>query len=245
MKTTRIRVAFAKFGRDIAVIILGVLIALAFDNWGTSRSERRLERNYLARLARDLRADSVVLDRYQHHAVAGEAGGQRLLTLLTDPNDVIADSLIARHFSDATRGALLSANTPTIEELTSTGNLRVLRDVQLRDKLLFYYAEVARFQRSIETIMRRGRDPLAEVGWDVRAFDLSLSYAITREPTDGAMRALESDPEGSGALIRRFRQHPDALRSTRRAITYHSLMRPIIADWTSQLEAVRSQLNHH
>ena len=239
----RTRIAWARFGRDISVIILGVLIALAFDNCTTARSERRLERTYLSRLARDLRADSAMLESYRHHARLGEAGGRELLSVLTDRTKVIPDSLIARHFSDATRGALLSSNRPTIDELTSTGNLRVLRDVRLREGLLTYYSEVERLQRSIETVMRRGRDPLGEVGWDIRAFDLALSYAITRYGTQAPARALGSDPDGESALLARFRRHADASRATRRAITYHGLLHPIISDWTRELNAVRSLLD--
>ena len=233
----------ARFGRDITVIILGVLVALAFDNWATSRSEHRLERNYLARLSRDLRADSAMLESYTRQAALGSAGGRELLRGLTDRNVIIEDSLVARHFSDATRGALLSSRRPTIAELTSTGNLRVLRDDVARDAVLAYYAEVEGLQRSIETVMRRGRDPLAEVGWDIRAFDLTLSYAVTRNHTPAIQRALSEDPEGRQALLARFRAHPDAMRATQRAITYNGLLQPIIDQWIRELNRVRSSLD--
>lgn len=233
----------ARFGRDITVIILGVLVALAFDNWATSRSERRLERNYLSRLSRDLRADSVMLESYTRQATLGEAGGRQLLRALADRNATIPDSLVARHFSDATRGALLSSRRPTIAELTSTGNLRVLRDDKARDAVLAYYAEVDGLQRSIETVMRRGRDPLAEVGWDIRAFDLALSYAVTRNQRTAIERALAEDPEGEQALLTRFRSHADALRATQRAITYNGLLQPIIAQWIRELSSVRASLS--
>jgi hypothetical protein len=239
---TAVRNMLARFGRDIAVIILGVLIALAFDNWTSSRAERKLERNYFARLSRDLRADSVMLENYLRQSTAGEAGARELLTALLDRDVSLADSLVARHFSDATRGALLSSRRPTIEELTSTGNLRVLRDDKARDAVLAYYAEVDRMQRSIETVMRRGREPLGEVGWDIRAFDLALSYAVTRYQGPARDAALSADAEGQQALLARFRAHPDAMRATRRAITYNGMLRPIITDWISELGTVRSVL---
>lgn len=242
MKLERMSDMVARFGRDIAVIILGVLVALAFDNWATSRSERRLERNYLSRLSRDLRADSVMLESYTRQASLGEDGGRDLLRALVDRSTTLSDSMVARHFSDATRGALLSSRRPTISELTSTGNLRVLRDDKARDAVLAYYAEVDGLQRSIETVMRRGRDPLAEVGWDIRAFDLALSYAVTRNQKSAIERALVEDPEGQQALLTRFRAHPDALRATHRAITYNGLLKPIIAQWIRELSSVRSSL---
>src|SRR5687767_7902715 len=119
------RLTLARFGRDISVIILGVLIALAFDNWSSARAERRLEKNYIARLSRDLRADSAMLVGYLRNAELGEKGARDLQRVLQNRAESLPDSLIARHFSDATRGALLSVNAPTIQELTSTGHLRV------------------------------------------------------------------------------------------------------------------------
>lgn len=237
------RVILAKFGRDITVIILGVLVALAFDNWRSARSEHRLERNYLSRLSRDLQADSVMLEGYRRQADLGELGGRQLLAALVDHTVTIPDSLVARDFSDATRGVLSSARRLTIDELTSTGNLRVLHDDRTRDAILAYYSEVERFQRTLETVMRRGRESLAEIGWDIRAFDLTLSYAVTRGPNSPeASRALNADPEGDQALLARYRAHADALRATRRAITYNAFLHPIISDWSRELASVRAGL---
>ena len=231
-----------RFGRDITVIILGVLIALAFDSWVASRADRRLERSYLVRLARDLRADSALLEEYQRNAARGEAGGQRLLSLLINRSEAAPDTMIARCFSDATRGALSTANMPTILELTGTGNLRVLRNVELRDAVLTYYAEVERLQRTIETVMRRGREPLAELGWDIRAFDPTLSYAVMRTAPNTTVDTASAGGISGQALIHRFREHPDAERATHRAVTYQRFLRPIMTDWARQLQIVRARM---
>lgn len=219
--------------------MVGVLIALAFEGWAGRISERRLEQSYLSRLGRDLRADSSLLATYRENSEKGLEGGQQLLRVLENSTTVAPDSLLARYFGDATRGALISPNTPTYEELTSTGNLRVIRDARVRDALLKYYSEVGRLQRTIETVMGRGREPLAEVGWDIGAFDGALSYAITR--ADLGVSA-QSDVEVSPELATRFRRHPDAERAARRAITYQGFISPIIADWERQLAVVRQVL---
>ncbi len=54
-------VSWRSFARDIVVVIIGVLIALAVGDWASARADRRLEAQYLVRLARDLRADSLML----------------------------------------------------------------------------------------------------------------------------------------------------------------------------------------
>jgi hypothetical protein len=229
------------FARDIAVVILGVVIALGFNSWAETRSDRRLERSYLSRLARDLRADSILLQRYRANAAQGEAGARLLLTLLDDQARAADDTTVARSFSDATRGALSTANAPTIEELKSTGNLRVIRDAAVRDALLTYYSEVVRLQRTLETVMRRGRDPLAEVGWDIQAFDPALTYAITsQEPAQNT--GIENRRRPPQPVSERFRNHPAARSAAARALTYQRFLTPIISDWETQLRLVRSPL---
>ncbi len=233
------RRAWSAFARDIVVVILGVLIALAVGDWTSERADRRLEAQYLRRLTRDLRADSAMLAQYQRSALAGESAARQLLAVLAGGSPV-PDSTVAREFSEATRGAYLAPNTPTIDELKSTGNLRVLRSDGLRDAILSYYASLVWAERSLETVMQRGRDPLGEVGWDIRAFDPAGSYAVNLG--QGA-RSPQGAGSGAGStLARRFRAHPEAERATRRAVTYNAMLQPIVESWQRHLAALRRQM---
>lgn len=244
MQISAAGVDWSKFGRDVAVIILGVLIALGFDNVASARADRRLERQYLLRLSRDLRADSLMLANFRRTARIGEQAARGLLSVLHASTAVAADSIVARSFSDATRGAYLSPNTPTIQELMSTGNLRVLKDAELRDALLTYYADITWFQRSLQTVMQRGKDPLGELGWDIQAFDPSLPYAanLGMSATGPTIATFESEPLGN--LTSRFRSQRDADRVTRRALTYNGMLQPILGEWQQALGEVRSKLPH-
>jgi hypothetical protein len=223
------------------VIVMGVLVALGVQNWASSRADRRLERQYLVRLDRDLRADSAMVADYQRVAVAGEAAATQLLALLRDGTHTVPDSVIARHFSDATRGAYLTPSTTTIGELESTGNLRVLRDDSFRDALFTYYAEVSRFQRSLETVMARGKDPLGELGWDIQAFDAAITYAVNLGAASESQAANVAMPGGNSTLLQRYRAHPDAERVTQRSFTYNGMLGPILDDWGRALSVLRRQ----
>lgn len=241
-KVDRAASRVARFGRDIVVIIVGVLIALGFDSWSGTRADRRLEQEYLHRLERDLRADSAMLAAQRARAVAGERAARALERLLLTDEEV-ADSVVALLLSDATRGAFLVANSPTISELQSTGKLRVLRDEELRDALLTYYALIPRFQFSLETVVRRGRDPLGELGWDIRAYDDVLAYAANFGTVPSELLPFaQVRPARDGRLVDRFRAHPDARRATHRAITYNALMQPVLLDWELRLGEVRAAL---
>jgi hypothetical protein len=107
----------------------------------------------------------------------------------------------------------------------------------LRDAILTYYAEITWFQRSLQTVMQRGKDPLGELGWDIQAFDPALAYAAnlaSAAPQDSTLASelLEN-------LTSRFRNHPDAERATRRALTYNGMLQPVISEWQRALDTVR------
>jgi hypothetical protein len=70
---------------EIAVIVIGVLIALGVDSVVEMRNERKLERSYLQRLVQDLTADSAEYERQiesersrgQQNATSAAGGDQR------------------------------------------------------------------------------------------------------------------------------------------------------------------------
>ena len=234
MTTTGGKRGLWSFGRDISVIILAVLIALAVDGLVAERADRTLERQYLSRLVRDLRADSQAVVTFKGQAEAGEQAAQELLDLLRDHSTVTTDTVISYYFGDATRNAYLKPNSPTIQELQSTGNLRVIGDDATRDAVLSYYAEVTRFQRMLETVMVRGKNPLGDVGWDIQALDPAIAHAAASD-SDLPSRNLPSRDAVGGQLLNSFRQHPDAERATRRAITYNKMLQSVLELWQQSL----------
>lgn len=117
---------------EIAIIVLGVLIALAVNDWAQARNERKLERRYLERLHADAQQNLAALDRLiadndrrvatlaAYDAWVGGAGEQ--------PAEADLQGALCRWFI---------ARTPewhdaTYAELVGSGNFTVLRDEALR-----------------------------------------------------------------------------------------------------------------
>ena len=57
---------------EFAVIVLGVLVALGFDDWRQNRADRELEQYLLGRLSNDLVADATDLKLAQVMAARRE-----------------------------------------------------------------------------------------------------------------------------------------------------------------------------
>jgi hypothetical protein len=146
-----IRRAIAEF----AVIVIGVLTALAVDGLASRRRESELEREYLDRLERDvsqnlqsLKTSEIFYKRVASRAVAA-------LDIVEGRAPYIGPSEALAVLYNTSRGDAPAFFEATYQELISTGALRLIKDVSLR-------AELARYHLT-------ARDYLYEfVAWDDR-----------------------------------------------------------------------------
>ena len=129
---------------EFFVIIVGVLVALAVDQWRAAGLERELEQEYLSRLRADLEATRTAIEnttadfsRLVTHGVAVSRVLEGVDPFPTDTLGFLASALqVSRGGYDPAvyRGAY--------DDLISTGNLRVLRDEALRHGLSSFYGQV-------------------------------------------------------------------------------------------------------
>lgn len=125
---------------ELAIIIAGVLVALWIDGWHDARVAKAEEQGYLERLEGDLITDSTQL--------AGQIEAERSRMHLADTaalfskegwratSDTIA-VLRSYHFAGFVTFFVLE--TTTWDDLVATGNLSLLHDTSLRQRLGAYY----------------------------------------------------------------------------------------------------------
>jgi len=148
-----------RIGAEFVVIVVGVLLALAVDQWASDRADRRAEMDHLQALAADLRSDSSVfvgtlipvLGRAREAmddigpVVRGEA---------PVPVDTIA---FLREVVWSTGFFIQLGVRTTFDELLSTGSLRLIQSAELRSSLASYY-EVKRLTEN-RSVVRLGEYP--------------------------------------------------------------------------------------
>lgn len=124
---------------DFTTIVVGVLVALAVNNWATKRNERQLEVEYLRLLSADLVADTAELARIVGRWRLYESSGISALRFLNDGKTGLdrPDCLVAA-FVLAGSTTLPDVENATYEELKSSGSLRLLRDPEIRRSLIRY-----------------------------------------------------------------------------------------------------------
>jgi hypothetical protein len=128
---------------EIAIVVIGVLIALTLNNWNESRRDGERERDYLDRLAADVRRDTTAFaftDSLLNAKERGLAQADSVINggqLLRDTAAFLQSIVSAANFSwSQTR-----VRTTTYLDLQSTGNLRLIRDATLRGKIVQYYEQ--------------------------------------------------------------------------------------------------------
>jgi len=127
-----------RYGFETLVVINGILIAFALDNWNDNRLQNIKETQYLNRLVEDLQADTTY---YNDRIASSEA----LITYhryfirtmyQTQQNFKEVEDL----FSPLTWNSQhLTTQNATYIELTSSGNLDILNNQELKEAIIEYY----------------------------------------------------------------------------------------------------------
>jgi hypothetical protein len=167
---------------EFAIIVFGVLAAFAVENWRDDQYQRELESEYLARLETEIRSD---VERLDFTLQLGRAKVDALKTISAWSPGVNGDpeQMVRRLRQSVSLGWSLPAlNTSTIEDLESTGNLGVIRDVGIRKAVLEYYRELRNVRERLERRMTRYPHHV----YEIVPSDLLHAWSLTAVPLSGA-----------------------------------------------------------
>lgn len=127
---------------EFFVIVVGVLVALWVDQLKETRVDAEKEVEYLESFLIDLDADLVQYDSADAWSRRQEAAAATVLALYdgTQPTESVADLVAAVETAGWQYVPSITRNT--IDDLRSTGNLRLIRDPALRRAIAAYYTTV-------------------------------------------------------------------------------------------------------
>lgn len=133
------------FAAEIAVIVAGVLIALTLDSWWQGRQDAASERSYLVLVGRDLdqmEADLEELVEFESQMVEHGLRAYRILSAKVASDEARAQ--VSESLAQLLNRRTMSVTDATYRDLLSTGGLRLVRDRELRDRLVGFYEEAER-----------------------------------------------------------------------------------------------------
>jgi len=131
---------------ETLVVVLGVLIALGLNDYWTYRQERVLELQYVRRIHADVSVDIERIDQFITDFLVRKLQALDAIAPVVRGEEPVPEDLES-FLMNVSLGAIGGASstrwvtTTTFEDLISTGNLRLIRDSDLRRKIARYYEE--------------------------------------------------------------------------------------------------------
>ena len=226
----RFKINWQQTATEFVVIVVGVLAALAVDQWRSERDDRKTEAEYITRLRIDVEADIENFYRFER-ILEGKA--HFLQSLLDDTIDSV--------FADDTRGlmeakeyssyrALPDSVSTTFDELQSTGRLALIQDLAQRDALSKYYSGFEHISVILSEPFGNYRRLMAE----------TIPASITREwrLSDNISKSDEFRQS-----LKQLQASPDARAAINSEIVYATSMQFYLSKFRNQAENLQRLLD--
>lgn len=199
---------------ELLVVIVGLVLAFQIDRWREDAAERKLEAVYLQRLAGDIASDIPQLESAIRLADMRKNYAELLMAVAEDPAVAMEQPvsfLVAIEQASFTFSP--NSNKATFEDLRSTGNMRLIRDQQLKTRLNEYYgydeteSQFRSLQFSVEFhffklasgVRSNRQSRLIQDNW----------FLVGPEDVERVQNADPGDPEELMAAVERFRNNPE------------------------------------
>ncbi len=131
---------------EIVLVVIGILIALSINNWNSNRMDLATERDYVERLAEEIKADILYYEELKKSFLTKEKGLNRITKIWRSNSNYIPDSL--QYINDFFQAANISTvyKEPVVwSEMTQNGQLKLIRDKKLTSTLISYHNQVKIF----------------------------------------------------------------------------------------------------
>ena len=128
---------------EIILVMIGILLALQVNTWNTNRQNRIEEENMLSRLTVELKGELAHLDNVLQDFSQAENMAVRITNTWQKNNNIISDSLqYINDFLNVSYVGLWYNEPITWTQIIQTGDIKLIRDQELVDKLHIYYSNL-------------------------------------------------------------------------------------------------------
>jgi len=132
-----------KFGKyltyavgEIILVVIGILIALSINNWNENKKNKIAEADYYCRILEDFEITEKLVNESLEGITSRIGISKKIIADLNKtPNN---KSEILNDFLNALRQNVFVPSNIAFEDLTSSGNLKLITDIQLKNELIEY-----------------------------------------------------------------------------------------------------------
>jgi len=158
---------------EIVLVVIGILIALSINNWNDNRKNIKAELNYYNRILDDLEMDKQLIVQSLEKADKRIETSKELLLELDSGTK--SKKYLLNKFLIAIRGDVFVVRDVTFKDLISSGNIKLLNDIKIKNSLIQYYSEL----ENVQTQMKQNRDENLKNIFGL--FNSSIEFGGTQE----------------------------------------------------------------
>jgi hypothetical protein len=123
---------------EIILVVIGILIALQVSNLNKQNEDSKLEKRYVSELILDLQKDSIFISSARQRSYQQMESKNKLIDYF-EGQQITEDSLVA-YFSPQWKPVpKFNPITTTLDEMKSTGDIKVIQNSTIRRKILETY----------------------------------------------------------------------------------------------------------
>jgi len=140
MEQNKVRTYILYAVGEIALVMIGILLALQVNNWNEQRKENEREKTYLSLLLQDIQTDREFYElNIEFYKIVLESGTQFLSHTAGEVEIEHSnwELLVAAFHASQIWPVIL--RRATYDELQSTGDLSIIDNAKLRNRLGYYY----------------------------------------------------------------------------------------------------------
>jgi len=162
---------------EIVLVVIGILIALQINNWNEERKNHLLEADYYFKLLEDVEQDFLeIYNQIDVNQIRIDSSN-KFISLLQRPHFSQQEVISAMLGSVSKTTFTFQPSKAAFEDLKSSGNLGLLRDLNIKNKLIAYYTKIdglidvidVNSDASIDAFFNYQKD-FSEIGWQYLPF---------------------------------------------------------------------------
>lgn len=138
------------FVAELVLVVAGILIALAIDGWVSDIRDRQTEEGYLQLLSSDIdevRQQALLQIDFEKMQIDI---GVEALTMLDTPDPAVHRIELGILLGALSTRRTLNLSSATFDEIVSSGHLQLIRNRELRHKLVSFFAQMELRERIAE-----------------------------------------------------------------------------------------------
>lgn len=155
---------------EIILVVIGILIALQINNLNDQKNNEAAELGYYCRILDDFELDKKLIDTLETKADQRIESSKKILLDLDAGNK--DKQYLLNTFLLALRSDAYVPRNVTFKDLISSGNLKLLQDVALKNSLIQYYSDL----ENVQSQLKQNRDEKIKMSFEL--INSSINFGI-------------------------------------------------------------------